>query len=89
MNLTILHMCILLHYATSPEQWEHDHANTPASAEATKFWLSCGCLEPYSRHESGVFITAKGKAMVEQWLRQPLPRLAFVDADGQILAELE
>lgn len=66
---------VLLHHYYSPANWSEEQRSCPAAGEATDYWLGNGCLEEIddSDRDSGFQLTARGEAMVEAWLSQPLP----------------
>lgn len=83
-----LQLRVLLHYHFSPVDWADAEADSKPAKEAIAYWQVEGCLQSVAI-KAGQFaamrITDRGRAMVEMWLRQPIPQLKsfYVDSAGQ------
>lgn len=76
MNLhSPMQLRVLLHHYYSPANWSEEHRSCKAAGDATQYWLENGCLEERDDgdHDSGFYVTERGKAMVEAWLSVPVP----------------
>lgn len=79
-----LQLRVLLHHHYSGTSWSPAEGVSPAAKEAFDYWLRNGCLEVETEDPDCDFrLTDRGKAMVELWLRQELPTLAWLDENGE------
>lgn len=78
---TPIELEVLLHHYYCPASWGSCHPDHRAAVEAMAYWESVGCLQDRG---GNLFITDRGKAMVQLWLREKLPehRVQWLDAQG-------
>ena len=75
---------VLLHCYTSPSP--HPRAHAPSVKDALKAFENCGVIEP--GEEEGVFVTRPlGNAWVRALCLTAIPRSAFIDENGKLIAD--
>ena len=77
---------ILIHYYAS--RAVHPRAGALAVTDSIQDFIDDGMftiMEPTDAGDSGVRITSKGKAHLEQLLRLPYPEQAWVDTNGNVI----
>lgn len=84
MPLTPLHLKLLLHAYSRCEPWPY---NGGCALEYEQHLVSLGLVQlaSHTEHASYYECTAKGKAHVEQLMNLPLPRQAWIGANGDVL----
>lgn len=84
MQLTPLHLKLLLHACSHCEPWPH---NGGCALEYEQHLVELGLIQlaAHAEHASYYECTAKGKAHVEQLMNLALPQQAWVGANGDVL----